>query len=111
MDEDTAEVRLKCVWEYDGNSSFVEFDVRWIGDEFNRNRQINKTFNGNDEREYLYEYQFAFGLYDNRNYEFNKEVCMNLNNNLRLLFNKILQIDKFMIIMNTYSEVEKMKRN
>jgi hypothetical protein len=85
LDEDTAYVQLKCVWKYDGNASLVEFDVRWIGDEFDKIRQINKIFNGDDEREYLYEHQYAgkepHELPDPRNYAFNKEVCTNLYNN------------------------------
>jgi hypothetical protein len=81
-------VKLKCIWKYDGNPSFVEFHVRWIGDESNPNRQINKTFNGNEIREYLYEHEYAqkgpFDQPDARNYAFNKEVCTHFYNNLLL---------------------------
>ena len=66
-------VRLECVWEYAGNESLVEFHVRWIGDEDNRTRQINKTFDGTDEKVYLYDYEGA--RQDGDGFIFDKEVC------------------------------------
>ena len=71
-------MRLKCSWEYDGNASHVEFHVRWIGDEMNPNRRIDKMFNGTDEREYLYQHENVGRTgppVDSHNYAFNKEVC------------------------------------
>lgn len=72
-------MRLKCSWEYDGNASFVEFHVRWIGDEMDPNRRIEQIFNGTDEKVFLYEHEYAgkgnFDYPDAHEYAFNKEVC------------------------------------
>ncbi len=79
LDEHTEFVRLRCVWDYDGNASLVEFHVRWIGNESDPQRQINKMFSGTDEREYLYEHEYAgkgeLDPPDNHDYTFNEEVC------------------------------------
>ena len=64
------------MWEYVGNKSLVEFHVRWVGDEHDLTRQINKTFDGTDERVYLYEYEFPNATsFDPHGFTFNKEVC------------------------------------
>ena len=93
LDEDTEYVRLKCVWAYDGNASLVEFHVRWIGNESDPKRQINKKFNGTDKKEYLYEHEYAGkGLFDppdHHDYAFNNEVCTILYNNL-LIYTSIV---------------------
>ena len=72
-------VRLKCAWEYDGNASTVTFHVRWIGDEKDEIRRIDRIFNGNEKREYLYENEYAGKKEseqpDARRYTFKKEVC------------------------------------
>ena len=79
MDENKTDVRLKCSWEYDGNASFVEFHVRWIGDEMDPNRRIEQIFNGTDEKVFLYEHEYAgkgdADRPDAHEYAFNKEVC------------------------------------
>ena len=60
----------------------MEFHVRWIGDKLDSKRQINKTFAGVDERQYLYENQFAGKQPgeqpDPHGYALNKEVCRHL---------------------------------
>ena len=65
---------------YNGNSSLVEFKLRWIGDKNDTERRIQKDFDGMDQREFFYDYERSDGnggLAENRSsngYKFNKEV-------------------------------------
>ena len=83
VEEKTENVQLKCVWNYDGNAALVEFQVRWIGDKLNVERQINKTFSGTGKKEFLYKQEHVgrdpnTGQSDSHGYAFSTEVCTTL---------------------------------
>ena len=73
-------VQLNCSWVYNGNSSLVEFRVRWIGDKEDTKRRIERDFDGMEQREYFYDFQWSDGNGNFRDspttygYQFNKEV-------------------------------------
>ena len=79
-DNKNESVRLKCSWVYNGNATLVKFKVRWIGDEMDIKRRIQKEFTGSERREYFYHFQWSnetghfLPAPTQDGYQFNKEV-------------------------------------
>ncbi|XP_028411934.1 von Willebrand factor D and EGF domain-containing protein-like [Dendronephthya gigantea] len=55
-------VQLNCSWVYNGNSSLVEFKVRWIGDKNDPERRIERDFDGMSKREFFYDFELSDGM-------------------------------------------------
>ena len=69
-------MKLKCVWEYNGkHENYVQFHVRWFGDENDRKHKIDKKFDGTAKKELLLEWELSNGIQNKSGYQFNKQVC------------------------------------
>ena len=75
-DEKVQTVRLKCVWNYKGDTKNVEFHVRWFGDENKTKHNIEKMFVGNANREFVFHFAWDVdtGKKNNTGYELGKQV-------------------------------------
>ena len=73
--EDSEEIRLRCLWESPGNLTNVEYQARWFGDVNDPNPKVQANFTGLEIPELLFQPRVFRGkVNETIGYAFHKNV-------------------------------------